>query len=86
MKITKRQLKRIIREEKARLISESSLTDRLERAVVSVFTDMVDLPGMDSNPEAAAQIVRNKVDQILDQAVEGLLQTADEDFNPDRPY
>ena len=86
MKITKRQLKRIIKEEKARLISERNFADRLERAVISVLEDTLDLPGMDLNPEAAAQSVRNKVDRILDQAVEGLLQSADEDFNPDRPF
>ena len=86
MRVTKRQLQRIIKEEKARLISERNFNDRLERVVVSVLEDTLDLPGMDSNPEAAAQTVRNRVDQILDQAVKGLLQTMDDDFDPDRPY
>lgn len=86
MKITKRQLKRIIKEERAKLISESNFTDRLERAVISVFEDKLDLPGMDSNPEAAANAIRDRVDEILDQAVMGIRQTMDDDFNPDRPF
>ena len=86
MKITKRQLKRIIKEERAKLISESNFTDRLERAVISVFEDKLDLPGMDSNPEAAANAIRDRVDEILDQAVMGIRQTMDDDFDPDRPF
>ena len=86
MKITERQLRRIIKEEKARLISERNLTDRLESVIISALEDTLDLPGMDTNPEAAAQSVRNKVNQILDLAVEGLLNTMDDNFNPDRPY
>ena len=85
MKITKRQLKRIIKEERAKLISERNFTDRLERAVISVFEDKLDLPGMDSNPEAAADAIRDRVDEILDQAVMGIRQTMDDDFDPDRP-
>tara|TARA_B100000131_G_C17947403_1_gene544957 strand:- start:500 stop:760 length:261 start_codon:yes stop_codon:yes gene_type:complete len=86
MKVTKRQLKRIIKEEKARLISERNFSDRLARVVVSVFEDTLDMPGVDGDPEQAAQIIRDKVDNALDLAVKGLQQTADDGFNPDRPY
>ena len=86
MKITKRQLRRIIREEKTRLISESNFTDRLERAVVSVLEDTLDLPGVDGDPEQAAQIIRDSVERVLNMAVKGLQQTMDDGFDPDRPY
>ncbi|OUU74817.1 MAG: hypothetical protein CBC29_06730 [Methylococcaceae bacterium TMED69] len=84
MKITKRQLKRIIKEERARLLREN-VADRLESAVIATLEDTLDLPGMNLDPEQAAQIVRNSVNHILDQAVEGLNQTMDDDFDPDRP-
>ena len=85
MKITKRQLKRIIKEERAKLINEN-VADRLEQAVIAVLEDTLDLPGMNLDPEQAAQIVRNSVDHILDLAVKGLEQTMDDEFDPDRPY
>ena len=84
MRVTKRQLRRIIKEERANVLTEN-VADRLERAVISVLEDTLDLPGMNLDPEQAAQIVRNSVDHVLDQAVKGLQQTADEDFDPDRP-
>ena len=85
MRVTKRQLRRIIKEERATLLTEN-VADRLERAVISVLEDTLDLPGMNLDPEQAAQIVRNSVDHVLDQAVKGLQQTMDDDFDPDRPY
>ena len=85
MRVTKRQLRRIIKEERATLLAEN-VADRLERAVISVLEDTLDLPGMNLDPEQAAQIVRNSVDHVLDQAVKGLQQTMDDDFDPDRPY
>ena len=84
MRVTKRQLRRIIKEERATLLTEN-VADRLERAVISVLEDTLDLPGMNLDPEQAAQIVRNSVDHVLDQAVKGLQQTMDDDFDPDRP-
>ena len=84
MKITRNQLRQIIKEEKARLISERHFTDRLVRAVVSVFEDALDMPGVDGDPEQAAQIIRDRVDDALNAAVQGIQQTADDDFDPDR--
>ena len=84
MRVTKRQLRRIIKEERATLLTEN-VADRLERAVISVLEDTLDLPGMNLDPEQAAQIVRNSVDHVLDRAVKGLQQTMDDDFDPDRP-
>ena len=85
MRVTKRQLRRIIKEERASILAEN-VADQLERAVISVLEDTLDLPGMNLDPEQAAQIVRNSVDHVLDQAVKGLQQTMDDDFDPDRPY
>ena len=84
MKITRNQLRQIIKEEKARLISERHFTDRLVRAVVSVFEDALDMRGVDGDPEQAAQIIRDRVDNALNMAVKGIQQTADDDFDPDR--
>ena len=84
MRVTKRQLRRIIKEERASILTEN-VADQLERAVISVLEDTLDLPGMNLDPEQAAQIVRNSVDHVLDQAVRGLQQTMDDDFDPDRP-
>ena len=85
MRITKRQLRRIIKEERAMILAES-VADRLEQAVIATLEDTLDLPGMNLDPEQAAQIVRNSVDHVLDQAVKGLEQTMDDEFDPDRPY
>ena len=85
MKVTKRQLRRIIKEERAMILAEN-VADRLEQAVIATLEDTLDLPGMNLDPEQAAQIVRNSVESVLERAVEGLNQTMDDDFDPDRPY
>ena len=100
MKITKRQLQRIIREERTRLhrskrihaineaIGGTDAADNFERAAVALLEELLsgEMAALDLDPDQAAQIVRNSLDNVLDQAVKGLEQTMDDDFDPDRPY
>ena len=100
MKITKRQLQRIIREERTRIhrnkriqaineaIGGTDAADAFESAAVALLEELLsgEMAALDLDPDQAAQIVRNSLDNVLDLAVKGLNQTADDDYDPDRPY
>ena len=66
MKITKRQLKRIIREEKAKLQEQRTPEFEFVQAVDSVMAILVSLDPMDRNP-----MIYELIDQLEDLASRG---------------
>ena len=66
MKITKRQLRRIIKEEKARLLEQRSPEFEFVQATDSVMAILKSLDPMDRNP-----MIYNLIDELEDLASRG---------------
>ena len=76
MKITKRQLKRIIREEKTRLMQEGSGTDQLS-AIEAVETAIITMRSLGQAPGAADPVAQEMLladAQDLETIVLGFLE------------
>ena len=105
MKITKRQLKRIIKEERAKLLREMPTThasnpgggrfaprgqpnpghgDNVHRAIEDMVANLIDNNGY--SIDEAFDEIDDFVEDVLADMRRGMKQTADEDFDPDRPY
>ena len=72
MKITKRQLRRIIKEEKAKLISEQSQSEQgaseaADRAIMDLFEVYIDrhLDGVGSNEEEAIYLAARDLQEFF---------------------